>query len=181
MEIIIIAAVAQNRVIGKDNTIPWRLPDDMKYFKEVTVGDSIAGNHVVMGRKNWESIPPKFRPLPGRINWVITRNKSYNPGVSPAGPATLVVHSLAEALQKIEPTLTSDQKCFIIGGGEIYLQAMLLATKLHITEIKSEPEGNVFFPEINKDEWVEVSRESHGIDEKHAYEFDFVVYERKKA
>lgn len=176
-----IAAVAQNRVIGKDNTIPWRLPDDMRYFKEITIGDSIAGNHIVMGRKNWESIPPKFRPLPGRINWIITRNENYNPGVSPAGPATLVAHSLNEALQKIGPSLAADQKCFIIGGGEIYLQAMPVATKLHITEIKAEIEGDILFPEIDKGEWAEVSRNHHPADEKHACAFDFVIYERKKA
>jgi len=179
MKITLIAAVAQNRVIGKGNSIPWRLPDDMKFFKNTTIGESIPGNHVIMGRKNWESIPPKFRPLPERINWVITRNKAYNPGASPTGPATLVVFSLEEALQKIEPTLVSDQECFIIGGGEIYLQAMPLATKLIITEIKADIDGDVFFPEIDKEIWQEVSRESHAIDEKHAYEFDFVVYERK--
>lgn len=179
----IIAAVAQNRVIGKSNTIPWKLPDDMKYFKEITIGDDIPpGNHVIMGRKNWESIPEKFRPLPGRINWIITRNRMYDLGAPPTSSPSIVVHSLEEAMDQIRPTLSnpeSKQECFVIGGGEIYQQAMPLANKLYLTEIKANIDGDVFFPEFDKDDWIEISRKTHYIDGKHQYEFDFVIYERR--
>src|SRR5574343_29753 len=130
-EIIVIAAVAKNRVIGRDNQLLWSIPEDMKHFKELT-----QGHPVIMGRKTWESIPVKFRPLPNRKNIIISRQTDF---ISPGG---YLAHSLDEALSKVidSPTV------FIIGGGEIYAQAMTIATRLEITEVKQEPDGDAWFP-----------------------------------
>ena len=141
-EIIIIAAVAKNRVIGKDNTLIWNIPEDMAHFKALT-----AGQTVVMGRKTWESLPPRFRPLPGRRNIVISRQADY------AAPGADVAGSLENAL-KLASTAAS---IFIIGGEQIYAQAMTLADRLEITEVDLEPEGDAWFPEISTDNWKKTS------------------------
>lgn len=148
-EIIIIAAVAKNRIIGRDNQLLWSIPEDMKHFKELT-----QGHPVIMGRKTWESIPVKFRPLPNRKNIIISRQTDF---ISPGG---YLAHSLDEALSKVidSPTV------FIIGGGEIYAQAMTIATRLEITEVKQEPDGDAWFPEIDLAYWKkekEVYREGY--------------------
>lgn len=165
MLISMIAAMGSNRVIGKDNDIPWHLPDDFNYFKSTT-----KGHCVIMGRKNWESLPPRFQPLPDRTNIVITRQKDYR------AEGAIVVSSLAEALelsaQKNEP------ETFIIGGGEIYRMGLSLANRIYLTEINGEFDGQVTFPELNIAEWKEVSRNHHTTDEKHKYTFDFVIYEK---
>lgn len=137
-EIIIIAAVAKNRIIGRDNQLLWSIPEDMKHFKELT-----QGHPVIMGRKTWESIPVKFRPLPNRKNIIISRQTDF---ISPGG---YLAHSLDEALSKVidSPTV------FIIGGGEIYAQAMSVATRLEITEVNQEPNGDAWFPEIDLAHW----------------------------
>ena len=137
-EIIIIAAVAKNRVIGKDNTLIWNIPEDMAHFKALT-----SGQTVVMGRKTWESLPPRFRPLPGRRNIVISRQADY------AAPGADVAGSLENAL-KLASTAAS---IFIIGGEQIYAQAMTLADRLEITEVDLEPEGDAWFPEISTVNW----------------------------
>ena len=137
-EIVIIAAVAKNRVIGKDNTLIWNIPEDMAHFKALT-----SGQTVIMGRKTWESLPPRFRPLPGRRNIVISRQADYEaPGAELAG-------SLELALQLAAPAETA----FIIGGEQIYRQAMAVADRLEITEVELEPEGDAWFPEIPPAEW----------------------------
>ena len=137
-EIVIIAAVAKNRVIGKDNTLIWNIPEDMAHFKALT-----SGQTVIMGRKTWESLPPRFRPLPGRRNIVISRQADYEaPGAELAG-------SLELALQLAAPAETA----FIIGGEQIYRQAMAIADRLEITEVELEPEGDAWFPEIPPAEW----------------------------
>ena len=137
-EIVIIAAVAKNRVIGKDNTLIWNIPEDMAHFKALT-----SGQTVIMGRKTWESLPPRFRPLPGRHNIVISRQADYEaPGAELAG-------SLELALQLASPAETA----FIIGGEQIYRQAMAVADRLEITEVELEPEGDTWFPEIPPAEW----------------------------
>lgn len=155
-EIIIIAAVAKNRVIGRDNQLLWSIPEDMKHFKELT-----QGHPVIMGRKTWESIPVKFRPLPNRKNIIISRQTDF---ISPGG---YLAHSLDEALSKVidSPTV------FIIGGGEIYAQAMTIATRLEITEVKQEPDGDAWFPEIDLTYWKK---------EKEVYRegYSFVTYVR---
>jgi dihydrofolate reductase len=137
-EIIIIAAVAKNRVIGKDNQLLWNIPEDMAHFKALT-----QGHAVLMGRKTWESLPERFRPLPGRRNIVITRQADY------AAPGAVVASSLEQGIAAAHGT----EKLFIIGGAEIYTQAMMLADTLEITEVGLEPEGDAWFPEISGSRW----------------------------
>lgn len=166
MIISMIAAMGSNRVIGKDNDIPWHLPDDFKFFKETT-----KGHHVIMGRKNWESLPHAFQPLPGRTNIIITRQKDYDAKGEP------VVTTLEEALEIAKNN--NEPEVFIIGGGEIYRMGLACADKIYLTEIDGEFDGQVTFPEFDKSKWEETSREHHTIDEKHKFSFDFVVYSRK--
>ncbi len=165
MEIAMIAAVAENGVIGKDNDLVWSLPDDMKYFM-----NSTKNHYIILGRKNYESLPPKFRPLPNRTNIVITRQKNLQL------ENTIVVNSLEEALEVCKKN--KQEKIFIIGGGQIYKQALPIANTLYMTEIKHTFNGDTYFPDYDKNEWKEVSREHHGIDERHKYPFDFVVYKK---
>jgi len=160
-----IAAMGSNRVIGKDNDIPWHLPDDFKFFKDTT-----KGHHVIMGRKNWESLPPKFQPLPDRTNIIITRQNDYS-----ADGATVV--STLEAALKLAKD-NSEQEVFVIGGGEIYRMALEMADRIYLTEIHQDFDGQVTFPEFDKTEWKETSRIHHAIDERHEFTFDFVQYER---
>ncbi len=167
MEIAMIAAVAENGVIGKDNDLVWSLPDDMKYFM-----NSTKNHYIILGRKNYESIPPKFRPLPNRTNIVITRQQGLKL------ENTLVVNSLDEAFKVCKKN--KQDKIFVIGGGQIYKQALPLTDTLYITEIHHTFKGDTYFPEFDKNEWEEISREPHSIDERHKYAFDFVVYKRKK-
>jgi dihydrofolate reductase len=166
MIISMIAAVSENMVIGRNNDLPWHLPDDMKYFMQTT-----KGHCVIMGRKNYESIPEKFRPLPNRVNIVVTRQEGFE------APECIVVHSLGQALEKAEGT--GPDEVFIIGGSEIYKQGLGLAKRLYLTEINATIEGDVYFPAFNPAEWQEVSRIKHEADNRHAYAFDFVVYTRK--
>ena len=166
MIISMIAAVAENGVIGKDNDLVWDLRDDMKYFMQTT-----KGHHIIMGRKNFESLPEKFRPLPDRTNIIITRQKDYQ------APQCHVVSSLKEALEIAANS--GEKEAFIIGGGQIYEMGLSLANRLYITEVQASFNGDVFFPEFNREEWNEISRIHHGTDERHAYSFDFVILERK--
>jgi dihydrofolate reductase len=137
-DVVVIAAVARNRVIGKDNQLIWNIPEDMAHFKALT-----AGHTVIMGRKTWESLPPRFRPLPGRRNIVISRQGDY------AAPGGEVANSLENALNLASTANTA----FIIGGEQIYQQAMSLADRLEITEVELEPEGDAWFPEIPATDW----------------------------
>lgn len=165
MIISMIAAMGSNRVIGKDNGIPWHLPDDFRFFKETT-----KGYHVIMGRKNWESLPTAYRPLPGRPNIVITRQENYK-----AEGAT-VVSSLEEALKLSDKN--GEKEAFIIGGGEIYRMGLKYAHKIYLTEINGAFEGQVTFPEFPTQEWKEDERIHHSTDEKHKFSFDFVTYKK---
>ena len=142
-EVVIIAAVARNRVIGKDNQLLWNIPEDMAHFKTLT-----AGHTVVMGRKTWESLPPRFRPLPGRRNIVISRQADY------AAPGAELADSLENAL-KLASTATL---VFIIGGEQIYAQAMGIADRLEITEVDLKPEGDAWFPEIAAVDWEKTAK-----------------------
>lgn len=160
MIISLIAAVAKNRVIGNRGQITWRLPADLKHFKMVTLGHPI-----IMGRRTYESIG---RPLPERTNIVVTRDPKYR------ASGCVVVASLEDAFRAAGDA----EEVFIIGGGEIYRQALPLAEKLYITSVEAEPEGDVFFPEINPDEWRIVSREDHLKDERNQYDYSFLVYEK---
>jgi dihydrofolate reductase len=165
MIISLIAALSKNKVIGKNNDLPWHLPDDMKYFMQTT-----KAHHVIMGRKNYESIPEKFRPLPNRINIVVTRQPDFN------APNCQVVNSIEKALEIA--TAENPQEVFIIGGAEIYHQGFSVANKLYLTEIDADIEGDTFFPTFDKSKWTEVSRVHHTTDDRHKYPFDFVVYEK---
>lgn len=167
MEVSVIAAIAKNRGIGKNNRLLWRLPLDMKFFKDTTVGYP-----VITGRRNYESIPMAFRPLPGRQNIVVTRTLGYT------APGAKVVHSLQDAIDAAASYNTDE--IFIIGGGQIYREAMASkqVTRLYLTFVDDEPEADVFFPEWNPDEWKELSHEHFPADEKHAHAFDVRVFRR---
>jgi len=156
-EIVIIAAVARNRAIGKDNRLLWNIPEDMAHFKALT-----AGHPVIMGRKTWESLPPRFRPLPGRRNIVISRQADYD------APGAEVAESLEIALKKASTVALA----FVIGGEQIYAQAMAVADRLEITEVELEPEGDAWFPEIAPEAW-EKAAQTDGAG------FSFVTYRRR--
>jgi dihydrofolate reductase len=144
-EIVIIAAVAKNRVIGRDNQLIWNIPEDMAHFKALT-----AGHTVIMGRKTWESLPPRFRPLPGRRNIVVTRQADFD------APGAEIANSLKNALilaSTVTAGCAEPKTAFIIGGEQIYTQAMGLAQRLEITEVDLEPEGDAWFPEISATHW----------------------------
>lgn len=133
-EIILIAAVARNGIIGKDNQLLWNIPEDMAHFRALT-----AGHAVLMGRKTWESLPERFRPLPGRRNIVITRQADYHaPGAE-----------LADSLEKGFALASTVDKLFVIGGAEIYAQALAQATRLEITEVDLNPAGDASFPALD--------------------------------
>ena len=166
MIISMIAAVATNRVIGKDNDLVWRLPDDMKYFMETT-----QNHFVIMGRKNYESIPHKFRPLPNRVNIIVTKQENYQ------APDCIVTYTIEEALDYSREH--KQEEVFVIGGGQIYTQSLPLANKLYLTEVKEYFEGDTYFPDFNHRQWDEISRKHHTKDDKHKHEFDFVIYNRK--
>ncbi|ERM84551.1 hypothetical protein P872_24340 [Rhodonellum psychrophilum GCM71 = DSM 17998] len=163
LKISIIVAKSLNNVIGKDNQLIWRLSSDMKLFKGKTTGFPI-----IMGRKTYESMG---KPLPNRISIVITRNKEYQ---LPEGH--FVVHSLEEAIQ-LCISRKFDQ-VFIIGGAEIYQQALPLCDELLVTEINVELQGDAFFPEIDSEIWERISEVHFQKDEKNDYDFDFVTYKK---
>ena len=162
-----IAAMSSNRVIGRDGDLPWHLPRDMKFFMNTT-----KGHHVIMGRKNYDSIPDKYKPLSNRTNIVVTRQKNFR------APGCIVVNSIDEGLQIAKEN--NEREVFIIGGSEIYNQGFDKATRLYLTEILTQLEGDTYFPEFNKNQWKEVSRTHHLADERHKFPFDFVVFERDK-
>jgi dihydrofolate reductase len=166
MIISFIAALSKNRVIGKNNDLPWHLPDDMNYFMQTT-----KAHYVIMGRKNYDSIPEKFRPLPNRTNVVVTRQKKF------IAPGCVVVHSLEEGIEQARQG--NEQEAFIIGGAEIFKSGFPFSQRLYLTEIAAEVQGDTYFPEWNAAEWKEISRRHHPMDARHAFAFDFVVYERK--
>lgn len=159
-----IVAMSENRVIGKDNKLLWRLPIDMKHFKETTLG-----HHVIMGRKTFES----FRsPLKDRTNIIVTRNMDY-----PVDEPVVVASSIREALKIAE--VAGDEEAFIIGGGEIYSQALGETDRIYLTIIHATLEGDTSFPEIDESEWKEVNRRAYAADEHHAYPISIMTLERK--
>lgn len=165
MIISLIAAMAQNHTIGKNNDLPWQLPDDMKFFMDTT-----KGHHAIMGRKNYDSIPEKFRPLPNRTNIVVTRQQGFK------APGCLVVHSLEKALEIAQNN--GEREVFVIGGAEIYSASMPMANRLYLTEIHAAIDGDTFFPAFTPTEWKETSRKKHAADARHQHAFDFVTYDR---
>jgi dihydrofolate reductase len=167
MKISMIAAVARNLTIGKDNDLPWKLPDDMKFFMNTT-----KGHFVIMGRKNYDSLHEKFRPLPNRTNIVVTRQRDFK------APGCIITHDVNEAVGLAKNR--NETEAFIIGGAEIYKLALPDADRLYLTEIQAEVDGDTFFPSFSKHEWNESSRTHHAADEKHKFAFDFVIYDRIK-
>lgn len=167
MLVSLIVAAAENNVIGKNNNLPWHLPADMKYFRETTMGHC-----VIMGRKNYDSIPGKFRPLQGRTNIIVTRQNNFS------APDCIVVHSVEQAFG--EAKKKNETEAFIIGGGEIFAQAVSIADKIYLTRIHSVIDGDVFFPELNREEWKEESVQHFNADEKNKFDYSFLTLIRKK-
>ncbi len=158
----ILAAVSANRVIGLNNTLPWHLPADLKHFKQLTTGQI-----VVMGRRTFDSIG---RPLPDRTNVVLTRQRHFDwPGILTAG-------SIQEVLEHF---CGDDRQIFIIGGAEIYQQTLPFCQRLYLTEIQQDFAGDTFFPEYDRDDWRETSREMHQATDS-GIEYHFVVLDRKQ-
>lgn len=156
-----IVAMGENRAIGKDNELLWHLPADFKHFKTVTMGKPI-----LMGRKTFESIG---KPLPGRKNIVITRDEKYDAeGIS-------VVHSIEGALEQA----SEFDEAMVIGGASFYEKMLPVTEKLYITLVHESFQADAFFPEINLEEWVVVEHVKHASDERHAYSFSFITYQRK--
>ncbi len=168
MKVSLIVAVAENGVIGKDNDLIWHLPKDMQFFKETTIG-----HHVIMGRKNFESIPHKYRPLPNRTNIVITRKSDYK------AEGCVVVNSVEEALKIAKNN--GDNEAFIIGGGQIYSIALKkdLVDKIYLTKVYHTFDGDTFFSELSN-KWSEESKTINKADDKHAYDFDFITLEKNQ-
>lgn len=164
-ELVVIAAVARDGAIGRGGDMPWHLPADLKHFRRLT-----QGHPVVMGRKTWESLPPRFRPLPGRRNVVITRNAAWSDAGAEAAP------SLAAALA----LLAGADKVFVIGGGELYAQALPLADTLELTEIDATvPDADTHFPAWDRSAFSEAAREVDTGDA--SWPLAWVTYRRRAA
>lgn len=155
----IIAALDRNGVIGRGSRLPWHLPDDLRHFKRLTLGRPI-----IMGRRTWESLPGA---LPDRTHIVVTRDPAYR------ADGAVVVHSLDAAL-----AAAGGDEALVVGGSDLYALALPRATRLYLTLVDAEVDGDVFFPAIDRTRWREVAREPHGADERHAFPFAFVTLER---
>ncbi len=168
MQLALIVAKADNGCIGRDNKLPWYLPGDLKYFKQATLGKPI-----IMGRKTWESLKG---PLPGRTNIVITRQASYQ------AEGAKVVPSLDEALTLAEHVALIDgaEEAVVIGGAEIYGQALPRVDRMYITEVHAAVDGDAFFPGFDAAAWREIGRDSFRAEPPNQYDYSFVVYERAR-
>ena len=164
MIVSLIVAVSENGVIGKDNDLIWHLPKDMRYFKETTLG-----HHIIMGRRNFESIPHKFRPLRSRVNIIVTRNKDYT------AKDCIIVNSIESAIDYSKSN--KEDEVFIIGGGEIYKQSMQknLVDKIYLTRVHADFDGDTFF-ETPSSNWIIKSEVKKKKDEKHLFDYTFLVY-----
>ena len=160
--IILIAAVAENNALGKNNDLLWHLPNDFKHFKETTVG-----HHIIMGRKTFESFP---KPLPNRTHVIISQQKNYQ------CQGCIVVQDIEKAIA----VCPSNEDIYIIGGGEVYKQSILFADKLNITRVHHSFEADVFFPEIDLTVWKLTADTFHSKDEKHLFDYSFQTFVRKK-
>jgi len=166
MKVSIIVAASENGAIGKENDLIWRFPNDTQFFKETTLG-----HHVVMGRKNFESIPHKYRPLLNRVNIIITRQDNYT------AKECTVVNSIESALEVAKKN--GESEAFIIGGGQIYQLALAknLVDKIYLTRIHSKYDGDTFFKKLSS-QWIEKSRNKYIADENHAYDYSFITLEK---
>ena len=156
----LIVALADNRVIGIDNRLPWRLPADLQHFKRVTMGKPM-----IMGRKTWESLPGL---LPGRTHVVVTRNPDYR------AEGGFVVHSLEQAIEQFGDV----DELMLVGGANLYAQAIPLASRMYLTEVHAQPQGDAFFPEFDRSQWRELAREQGKLDERNSLPHTFVTLER---
>jgi dihydrofolate reductase len=159
--IILIAAAAENNALGKDNDLLWHLPDDFKRFKQLT-----SGHYIIMGRKTFESFP---KPLPNRTHVIITRQKKYT------AEGCIIVSSLKEAIE----VCPKNEDVFVIGGGEIYSQAISIADVIELTRVNTTLEADTFFPEIDPSKWRLNDEIFHPKDEKHQYAFTFQTFYKK--
>jgi dihydrofolate reductase len=159
----LVVAVARNGVIGRDNQLPWRLPDDLAYFKRVTMG-----HPVVMGRRTWQSIG---KPLPGRTNIVVTHDSTF------VAPGCVVAHSLEEAWRTAEG---ADEVC-VIGGTSLFAETLPIADLIHLTEVEADVEGDTYFPDFDRSQWRETEVARHAADARHAYPFRILRLERRTA
>ena len=159
----LIVAMAQNGVIGRDNSMPWRLPEDLKRFRAFTLGRPI-----LMGRKTFESIG---RPLEGRTNLVLTRDRSW------FAPGVIVVHSVEEALTQA----SASDELVVIGGAEIYRLVLPFARRIYLTHVHADVQGDITFPEFDPTQWADVEYSSQPADDEHAYPVTFVTLERRNA
>ncbi len=156
----LIWAMTRTGVIGKNNTLPWRLPADLQQFRRLT-----TGHHIIMGRRNYEDIG---KPLPGRTSIVVTRQQAYT------APGCVVVHTMEQALKAAE----QDTEIFIIGGADIYRQTLPIAQRLYVTEIDADIAGDVYFPNFDRSAWYEVSRVGHAPDAHNPHSYSFILLER---
>lgn len=156
-----IAAVAENNALGKDNELVWHLPNDFKRFKELT-----SGHYIIMGRKTFESFP---KPLPNRTHVVITRQQNYQPD------GCIVVNSIENAIK----ACPENETIYIIGGGEIYNQALAFSDTIEITKVHGEFEADAFFPEIKAEEWELVQSDFNAKDERHLYDYTYQTFVKK--
>jgi dihydrofolate reductase len=166
MKISMVVAASTNNAIGLKGKLLWNLPKDTKFFKDIT-----RGHHVLMGRKSWEALPDGYRPLPGRVNIVVTRQNNFR------AEGCVTVKGIDEGIEFARKS--GEEELMIIGGGEIYKQALAKTDRIYLTRVHhSFTEADAFFPELPGNEWKEVSVVSNQADEKHKYAFDFVVLER---
>ncbi|MEX0603639.1 MAG: dihydrofolate reductase [Marinobacter sp.] len=163
----LIVAMSRNRVIGRNNALPWYLPEDLRYFKQATMGKPI-----IMGRKTWDSIG---RPLPGRLNIVVTRDRDWQP---PAGAVrdTSLEQAFVRATAQAE--LEDGDEVMVIGGGQIFADVLPQIDRMYVTEVHAEVEGDAYFPEVNWDEWEEIGREDFSASDNNPYDYSFVIYQR---
>ena len=166
MVVSLIVAVSENKVIGKDNDLVWHLPNDIKLFRDTT-----KGHFVIMGRKNYESIPHKYRPLPSRTNVIVTRQDDYK------AKGCLVVNSVEKAIEIAQKA--GDKEPFVIGGGQIYKHAVEnnLVDRIYLTRVHTEIDGDTYFDDLD-DSWKLVHTDLHPSDEKHSFAFTFQTFER---
>ena len=158
----LVVAMSENGVIGRDNKLPWRLPEDLAYFKRVTMGHPI-----VMGRRTYESIG---KPLPGRLNIVVTRQKDF------AAPGCVVVHGLDEAWDAAKGA----DEVSVIGGTALFRDTLPVADRIHLTEVQAKVDGDTFFPAFDRSQWRETEVSRHAADARHSYPFRIVVLDRRR-
>lgn len=158
-----VVAMDDNRLIGRNNDLPWRLPDDMRWFREKTMGKPC-----IMGRKTYDSLPAKFRPLPGRLNIIVTRNPDYE------APGAVVANSVDDALQAAGEV----EEIIIVGGADLFRRLLPVVDRLYLTRVHGAAEGDVFFPDYDAAQWREMYREEHLADDRHPYAFTWLILDR---